>query len=177
MSEQKAAEPEIPDEIRAKLGKPKRPGGFSPLSHEADGNAEVDEPKTQEKDLSKFFSELKTALASGPFYRTEVVEREAKVWNAKLKEHEYVREKRNVKVEVTLRLGDDGLPYLLEPVSTDETRRIRQMTYKDAPVMSPSLGDLTPEFVEWLYLNHPYDAAVRYFSRSTHVQAWAVAHS
>lgn len=174
---QSAPVPDIPDEIRSKLSTPKRPGGFTPKSPEADGNPPLEEEERHEKNLKPFFKKLKEAMEGGKFYRTEIVEREAKVWNAKLKEHEFIREKRSVKVEVEMALGTDGLPYVTGPVGSDETRRVRQLTYKDAPPVDPNFGDLTPAFAEWLFLNHPYDAAVRYFGRSTHVQAWAVAHN
>jgi hypothetical protein len=82
-----------------------------------------------------------------------------------------------VHVEVSLYLGADGLPYTNEPISADETRRVRAKTYKAAPPMDPSLGDLTPAFCEWLLLNQTYDFVVRYSARHTHIQAWAIAHA
>jgi len=42
---------------------------------------------------------------------------------------------------------------------------IRGRTYPGAPKMDGELGDRTPAFVNWLYKNHPQDAAVRYYAR------------
>lgn len=68
-----------------------------------------------------------------------------------------------------LALGADGLPFTTTAITADQTREIRSKNYAGSPPMSPITGDLTPVFVEWLYLTHPFDAAVRYFGRSTHV--------
>lgn len=53
----------------------------------------------------------------------------------------------------------------LRPTPVDP---IKAKVYPDAPEMDPSQGDKTPEFVDWLYDNHPADAAKRYAGRKTH---------
>lgn len=37
--------------------------------------------------------------------------------------------------------------------------------YPDAPKQDPFFGDRTPEFICWLYENHPVEAHIRYLSR------------
>ena len=169
-----APDPEIPDEIRSKLASSKRPGGFSPksLEAEADNPQEGEVATAKTKDLRKFFQKLKEVIKKGKFFRVEQVERDVEDPETK----EWTRKKYVVKIPVELTLGEDGLPYPAAAVTSQETRRVRELQYPDAPKMDKSLGDLTPDFVEWLYLTHPYDAAVRYYSRTTHVQSWAMAH-
>lgn len=178
MSDEKtpAPDPEIPNELRGTLSKAKRPAGFSPKSPaaEEDNAPEAKLEPAQLRDTEQFFVKLAEVFKGGPFYKIVHEEREVKRRIEGTKEFEYVREKRQVKVEVTLGMGEDGLPYTTEPVSADETRRIRALFYKDAPMCDKNYGDLWPEFVEWLYLNHPYDACVRYAARSTHVQSAAL---
>lgn len=174
MSDEKtpAPDPEIPDELRNKLSRDKRPGGFAPKSPEA----EEDNPAVEAglankvKDLRPFFKKLAASLKGAKHFRTVTEKHDVK------RDGEWIREERTIKVPVAMFKGEDGLPYTSEPVSADETRRMREKQYADAPPMDRLLGDLTPAFAEWLYLNHAYDAAVRYAGRTTHIQAWAVAH-
>lgn len=169
-TKQPAPDPEIPDAIKSKMSRPRRPGGFTPKSEAAeDDNAAREESEEKPiRDTAAFFKKLKVAL-KGPFYRIVTEVKDVK------RQGEWVRETRDIRVPVALVAGEDGLPYTTEPVSAEETRKIRCMSYKDAPKMDPNTGDLTPAFVEWLYLTHPYDAAVRYAARSTHVQVAAAA--
>ena len=44
---------------------------------------------------------------------------------------------------------------------------IKAKTYEGAPAFDPNAGDKTPEFVDWLYDNHPEDANLRYQNRKT----------
>lgn len=171
-----APDPEIPEELRSKLSKPKRPGGFSPKAGEdAEGdNAPVEtEEKAEVRDLSKFFKKLELNFSKAKPSRLVVEWKDVK----DEKSGEWMREERKIRVPVKMYLGEDGLPYVNEPVTKAETVRVREASYEGAPPMDRNLGDLTPAFSEWLYLNHSYDAAVRYASRSTHIQAWAVAHT
>lgn len=173
-----APDPEIPNELRSKLSRPHRPAGYRPKTPGADTLKNKDgEPATppeevQEaspiRDTKAFFKKLAVVL-KGKFTRTIVEVKDVR------RKGEWVRETREIKVPVALGTGADGLPFTTEPVSADETRRIRSLTYKDAPKQDPHFGDITPDFVEWLYLTHPYDASVRYAARSTHVQVAAAA--
>lgn len=55
-----------------------------------------------------------------------------------------------------------------EPIAglkREEIEAIRGKTYPKAPKMDGTLGDRTPAFVNWLFKNHPQDAAVRYYAR------------
>lgn len=175
-TKQPAPEPEIPAELRSKLAKTRRPAGYRPKTEGADElrnkdgtlatpPEEVEEIKSV-RDTKAFFKKLAVVL-KGKFFRTVIEQKDVK------RKGEWVRETREIKVPVALGTGADGLPYTMEPVTADETRRLRGLAYPDAPKMDPNTGDLTPAFVEWLYLNHPYDAAVRYAARSTHVQVAA----
>lgn len=172
-----APDPEIPDELKAKLAKSKRPAGYSAINDDLDTPAPEVE-KTTLRDTRKFFKALAAVLKDdATFYRTIIEEKDVKRRIAGSRSYETIREKVAVKIPVALVVGEDGLPYASEAISSTETARVRSQQYPGAPKMSPMLGDLTPEFVEWLYLNHPYDAAVRYFARSTHVQAAAIARA
>lgn len=153
-----APDPEIPDELKSRLSRSKRPAGFAPKSQEAEEDNAPEEKAElgQIKNLGPFFKKLAVVVKAGKFFRS--VESTGKV-------------------PVKLFLGEDGLPYTAEPVTAAETHRIRALQYESAPKQHPQYGDLTPAFAEWLYLNHPYDAAVRYAARATHIQAWAVAHA
>lgn len=173
---QPAPDPEIPSELRSKLSRPHRPAGYRPKTAGADSLKNKDgEPATPPEEVEEakpirsttvFFKKLAVVL-KGKFTRTIIEVKDVR------RKGEWIRETREIKVPVALITGADGLPYTTEPVAADETRRIRALAYKDAPAMNPMTGDLTPEFVEWLYLTHPYDAAVRYAGRSTHVQVAA----
>lgn len=169
-----APDPEIPDELRAKVSRPHRPAGYTPKSEAAEEeNVAVEtKPAGPLRDLRKFWKQLGAVLKNpDKFVRVEMRER---VVRQKGKPARLVKEPIKIPVEFTV--GQDGLPYPSEAISAEETRRVRALNYQGAPAMDPGLGDLTPQFVEWLYLNHPYDAAVRYGAgRSTHVQADAVA--
>lgn len=171
-----APDPEIPDALRSSLGAKKRPAGFAPKSPEAedDNVQEQAPPPVKLRNLSDFWKKLAVALKSGTFYRQVIEEKDVKRRVPGSKAWEWVREKRTVKVPVEFTVGADGLPYTAEPVDAEETRRIKALSYPGAPAMDRLLGDLTPEFSEWLYLTHPYDAAVRYAGRSTHVQIAAL---
>lgn len=167
-TKQPAPDPEIPDEIKRKVNRKHRPAGFTPKSEAAEDDNET--PEVEEKgpvrNTKAFFKKLAVVL-KGKFFRTIVEQKDVK------RKGEWIREERTIKVPVALGTGADGLPYTMEPVTADETRRLRGLAYPDAPKMDSNTGDLTPAFVEWLYLNHPYDAAVRYAARSTHVQVAA----
>lgn len=65
-------------------------------------------------------------------------------------------------------VDDDGLPI---PVGLPEKkhREILAKTYECAPKMDADRGDQTYAFVAWLYLNHPKDAAVRYYGRGNYL--------
>lgn len=180
MNEEKqpAPDPEIPDELKAKLAKPKRPAGYSAINDDLDTPAPEVEKVAPLRDTRKFFKALAAVMKdNATFYRTIIEEKDVKRRIAGSRSYETIREKVAVKIPVALVAGEDGLPYASEAISSVETARVRSQQYLGAPKMSPMLGDLTPEFVEWLYLNHPYDAAVRYFARSTHVQAAAIARA
>lgn len=168
-----APDPEIPDAIRSRLSKSNRPAGFAPRSPEAEEDNAKEEVQElgKPRDLRKFFKALAAALKVAKPIRPVTETKDVK------RGEEWFREVRTINVPVELTVGADGLPYAAEAVSAEETHRVRALNYKDAPKMDPQLGDLTPAFVEWLYLNKPYDASVRYFSRSTHVQSWALAHA
>ena len=182
-----APDPEIPDELRNKLSKPKRPTGYVPKGQEGDGlknkdgtpatPPEEEEEKTPIANLAPLFKKLAVGFSERKFYKTIIEEKDVKQKIAGSKATEWVRQKREVKIEVGMILGNDGLPYCTEAIPADETKRVRAKSYKDAPPMEANLGDLTPAFSEWLFLNHPYDFAVRYAARSTHIQAWAMAHT
>lgn len=175
-----APDPEIPSELRAKLARPKRPGGLAGFSPKAGEDAEDDnakpepEPVREVKDLRDFFKRLRVVLKTAKCFKVVIEQKDVRKKIPGSKATEWVREQRKVKIPVTLGIGQDGLPFTTEPVTAEETHRVRCETYPDAPPMDKILGDLTPEFVEWLFLNHPYDATVRYFARSTHVQAAAL---
>lgn len=170
-TKQPAPDPEIPDEIKRKVNRKHRPAGFTPKSEAAEDDNEA--PEVEEKgpvrDTKAFFRKLALVLKTTKPMRTVIETKDVK------RKGEWVRETREIKVPVQLGIGADGLPFTTEPVTADETRRIRALGYKDSPKMDSNTGDLTPAFVEWLYLNHPYDAAVRYAARSTHVQVAAAA--
>jgi hypothetical protein len=171
-----APDPEIPDELRVKVAKAHRPAGFAPKSPEAeDDNAKEETPPPQPmRDTTQFFAKLAEVLKNGTFCKIVIEEREVKQRIPGSRSFKLVRKKVEIEVEVALRIGEDGLPYVDEPVSSEETRRVRNLSYPDAPKCPATYGDLWPDFVEWLYLNHPYDAAVRYAARNTHVQIAAM---
>ena len=172
-----APDPEIPDELRNKLSKPKRPASFTPKSEAAEDDnapAEALTPAYKPKDLTAFWPQLSSVIRGGKFYRTITEMRERKTRDPITKKWKLVREATDIEEEVKLTEGADGLPYTVDGVDAEETRRIRSLNYPDAPKMDLTDGDLTEEFVEWLYLNHPYDAAVRYYSRLNHVQKAAI---
>jgi hypothetical protein len=168
-----APDPEIPDELKNRLSRPKRPDGFYPKSGEAEeDNAPEERPvEGKVRNLGPFFKKVALAMKGGKFFREIVEMKDVQ------RDGEWIREERKIKVPVKLFLGEDGIPYTAEPVTAAETNRIRGLQYADAPKQEPQFGDLTPAFAEWLYLNHPYDAAVRYATRSTHIHAWAVARA
>lgn len=172
-------DPEIPEELRVRLSKPKRPADFKPKSEEAEEDNAKPEPveQTPIRDTRDFFAKLADALKTGSF-RDQVEEYEVavvkKVGNKTVRT--MATRERTVKVAV-LNVGADGLPYVIAPLAAPAIQKIKETLYPGAPAMDRMLGDLTPEFVEWLYLTHPYDAAVRYFSRSTHVQTAALERS
>lgn len=70
--------------------------------------------------------------------------------------------------ERKIALGDDNMPMPLV-LREGPMRSLLAKKYNKAPAMDGDLGDLTPAFVEWLYLNHPSDAATRYYGRITHL--------
>lgn len=168
-----APDPEIPEEIRTQVSKKFRPAGFAPKSPEAEDDnekeREVEAPQRVLREVRPFFKKLKAVLKKGGFTRTNLVEREVREKIAGTKDFTIHIKKVPITRDVELITGDDGLPYVVDPITAEETREIRCRSYPGAPHMGPATGDLTPEFVEWLYLNHPYDAAVRYYGRSTHV--------
>jgi hypothetical protein len=170
-----AADPEIPDELRSKLATKKRPGGFVPRAGddaEDDNAPEETETAGPLRDLRSFFKKLKVVLAKGEksgFFTTVTVMREERTETPGGR-GVIRRFKETVDEQVQVSVGENGLPYPADPVSVEEAHRICALKYADAPAMDGNLGDLTPQFVEWLYLNHPYDAAVRYSARNTHVQ-------
>jgi hypothetical protein len=53
----------------------------------------------------------------------------------------------------------------LKGMTAAEIDVIRSKSYEGAPAMDATLGDMTPKFVNWLFKNHPKDAAVRYAYR------------
>lgn len=163
-----APDPEIPDELRSSLNRPHRPAGYTPKSEAAeDDNPKADAPRaTPLRNLDSFFAKLAEVMKTGAF------EEMPEEYEVRVKGKIEART-RNVMVKV-LDMGANGLPYPVVPVTADMTRRIRAKNYAGAPQQNPGLGDLTPEFVEWLYLNYTFDAVVRYNARSTHVQAAAV---
>jgi len=187
MSDEKmpAADPEIPGELRSKLFTSKRPKNFMPKNPEAtdlknkDGSPATPPEEVEEheplKDLTEFFEKLAAVKAQGTFFRKVKEWREVK--RKVGKNFEFFKEERTVNVPVALNWGDDGLPYLGEAIVGPELHDIRSRTYPDAPKMDPRFGDLTPEFSEWLYLNHPVDAAARYFARQTHISTFALNRS
>jgi hypothetical protein len=177
-TKQPAADPEIPSELRAKLSKSHRPAGYTPKSEADDLTPPPEVIETAPaRDLTEFFNKLQEALRRGPFFKTVSEIRDVKRRVPGSRAFEWVRENRIVKVTVEITVGADGLPYPAEAVTAEETRRVRGLTYATAPALEAELGDLTPVFVEWLYLNFPYDAAVRYAGRVTHVQSWALSHA
>lgn len=162
-----APDPEIPDELKSKLSRPKRPANYRPISGDEGDNPPEEKLENKLRDVRPFFKKLKLVLKA-PQYRTVIEEREVKKRVAG--GYEITKVKTPVRTQIELGVGEDGLPFTTTPVSGDETRSLRSRHYPEAPKLSATHGDLTPEFVEWLYLTHPYDAAVRYFGRSTHVQ-------
>lgn len=156
-----APAPEIPDELRASLGKPKRPAGFTPRTAEAEEDNAPDETKRKAapRDLKKFWIELAKVLEKKQF----VVEA--------------VKGQKGMQKRQVFTIGADGMPYPAYHVSQKTLDDARARKFLAAPALSPTFGDLTPEFVEWLYLNHPEDAATRYFARITHVSQAALDRS
>lgn len=75
---------------------------------------------------------------------------------------------------ITATTGLPGLIPLIEagkplPRTVDApVSKIKSKGYAGAPPMDPDMGDKTPAFVDWLYENHPEDAARRYYGRKTH---------
>lgn len=53
----------------------------------------------------------------------------------------------------------------LAGLTREQIEQFRSRSYTGAPKMDGMLGDRTPAFVNWLYKNHPKDAAVRYYAR------------
>lgn len=152
-----APDPEIPDELRSKLSKPHRPAGFTPRTQGAEEDNAPDETKRKDapRDLKKFWSELAKVLPKKQFVT------------------EAVKGQKGMQKRQVFTIGEDGMPYPASHVSTKTLEDVRARKYLLAPAFGP-LGDLTPEFVEWLYLNHPEDAAIRYFARITHVSEAAL---
>lgn len=140
-----APDPEIPDELKSKLSRPKRPANYRPISGDEGDNPPEEKVENKLRDVRPFFKKLAAVMKTA---RWQMVGKK--------------------KVQV-LDVGEDGLPFVISGISAEVTREMRAKLYLGSPKMSPTHGDITPEFVEWLYLNHPYDAAVRYFGRSTHV--------
>lgn len=56
-------------------------------------------------------------------------------------------------------------PRAVKDIPVSKVDPIKSKTYPDAPAMDPAMGDKTPAFVNWLYANHPEDAAKRYANR------------
>lgn len=173
-----APDPEIPEELRVALNKPHRPLGYAPKSDDPDiqaENAPEVEKATAPRNLKKFWPALAKALETGVFiempeeYQVRVQQRaDGKIsgWTTETRTR--------MSKQKVLDVGANGLPYLAVPVAASEVARIKALPYRDGPKMDPGLGDLTPAFVEWLYLNHPYEATVRYYGRQTHVQIAAL---
>lgn len=67
-------------------------------------------------------------------------------------------------------VDDEGMPLPLT-LPEGKMRALLAKQYPGAPAMSPELGDLTPAFVEWLYLHDPQTAATRYYGRGNHLTA------
>ena len=53
----------------------------------------------------------------------------------------------------------------LQGLTRAEIEAVRSRAYPGAPEMDGTLGDKTPDFVNWIYKNYPKDAAVRYYAR------------
>lgn len=170
------ADPDIPDEVKKKILKPHRPAGFAPKNPgaEEDNPPEEKEQTGPVRDLTAFFAKLAHAVKTGTFYRLETVQKDVRRRVEGSRAFEWVRETREIKIPVLLKLGEDGMPFPVEPVAAAEAKRVKALSYPDAPPQDPKLGDLTPDFSEWLYLTHPYDAAVRYSARNSHVQVAAL---
>lgn len=169
-----APDPEIPDAIKARLARKKRPPGYVAKTDELDTPPEEAEETSPARDLTEFFEQLGVAIKTVPCFKliSETKDVRRKIPGSKATE--WVREVREIKVAVEIRAGEDGLPYPVEPVQGKESQRVKALSYPAAPKMDPVLGDLAPEFVEWLFLHHPYDASVRYAGRNTHVQIAAL---
>jgi hypothetical protein len=168
----KDVEPDIPEALKKSMSKPKRPPDYVAIAGEDDTDTPAVEvkKKTRLRDVRPFFKKLDGVLKAG-LYRTEirmVPVRTTKTVNGE-KVTEERQEEKEVKVKIAFTIGDDGLPYLNGAVTRQLADEYRGKTYEDAPEMNKTFGDLWPEFVEWLYLNHPYDATVRYFGRNTHL--------
>lgn len=171
------AAPEIPAAIQARASKTYRPRGFAPIAGEQEITDKKGEPMLGEdladtfhaegdvKNLKPFLKKLAVAIKKPQF----VTEEHEKIVRRR---GEYVKEIRQVKSPVKVVIGEDGLPYPPNGTTKEQFAKARGETYPDAPKQRTDLGDLSPEFVEWLYLNHPYDAALRYYGRHTHVQTF-----
>lgn len=171
-----AEDPEIPDKLKSRLSKPHRPPGYTPKAgDDDDGTPAQKVVKAKVKNLKPFFDKLNKVLILKSFSE-EPQEFEVTVHKTVKGKKKIVKEMRirNVKVRI-LHVGEDGLPYPARHITAAEGAEICARQYPGAPKMDPIIGDYSPDFVEWLYLNHPYDAAVRYFARHTHVQAYALA--
>ena len=53
----------------------------------------------------------------------------------------------------------------LQGLTAAQIEEVRSRAYPKAPPMDPNLGDRTQAFVNWLFKQHPKDAAIRYAYR------------